>query len=82
MSFMKTGNISVALGLSVLSVLYSCNNERFIDETSGEIRQIAVSRNGENGEWAEGTKLFIHHGTETYGYEYKSCGAQRILTRN
>ena len=72
MSFMKTGNISVALGLSVLSVLYSCNNERFIDETSGEIRQIAVSRNGENGEWAEGTKLFIYHGTETYGYEYKS----------
>lgn len=69
---MKTGNISVALGLSVLSVLYSCNNERFIDETSGEIRQIAVSRNGENGEWAEGTKLFIYHGTETYGYEYKS----------
>lgn len=72
MSFMKTGNISVALGLSVLSVLYSCNNERFIDETSGEIRQIAMSRNGENGEWAKGTKLFIYHGTETYGYEYKS----------
>ncbi len=79
---MKTGNISVALGLSVLSVLYSCNNERFIDETSGEIRQIAVSRNGENGEWAEGTKLLSITGLKHTDMSIRVCGAQRILTRN